>query len=54
MHYLLASAEALVAMGEFDQAEELIVPKMAYFEHNASLHQLQADRDAQGRGAALG
>ncbi|HVP72792.1 MAG TPA: tetratricopeptide repeat protein [Phycisphaerales bacterium] len=42
VHYLLASAEALVAMGEFDRAEELIDPKMAYFEHNASLRQLQA------------
>ena len=39
--YLLAAAESLVAMGEFDKANELIEPKMDYFEHNAALRQFQ-------------
>jgi len=42
VHYLLAAAESLVALGEYAQAAELIEPKLAYFEHNASLRQLQA------------
>lgn len=42
VHYLQAAAESLVAMGELDKAEQLIEPKLAYFEHNASLRQLQA------------
>lgn len=39
--YLLASAESLIAMGEFDAASELLTPRMSYFEHNAALRQLQ-------------
>jgi tetratricopeptide (TPR) repeat protein len=42
VHYLLAAAESLVAMGELEQADALIEPKLAYFEHNASLRQLRA------------
>jgi tetratricopeptide (TPR) repeat protein len=42
VHYLLAAAESLIALGEYGQAEQLIDPKLAYFEHNASLRQLQA------------
>jgi tetratricopeptide (TPR) repeat protein len=42
VHDLLAAAEALGAMGEFEQATALIEPKMAYFEHNAALRQLRA------------
>lgn len=40
VHYLLAAAEALIALGEYDQAQSLIEPRLAYFEHNAALHQL--------------
>lgn len=42
VHYLMAAAESLVALGELQQADDLITPKMAYFEHNAGLRQLQA------------
>lgn len=42
VHYLLAAAEALTAMGEFERAQTLIEPRLAYFEHNASLRQLLA------------
>lgn len=38
--YLLASAESLIALGEFDQAKQLIEPKMDHFEHNAALRQI--------------
>jgi Flp pilus assembly protein TadD len=40
--YLLASAESLVALGEFESAKQLIESKLTYFEHNAALRQLQA------------
>lgn len=40
--YLLAAAESLIALGDFTGASDLITPKMAYFEHNAALRQLQA------------
>lgn len=40
--YLLAAAESLIAMGEFEQARQLVEPRMSYFEHNAALRQLQA------------
>ncbi len=39
--YLLAAAESLISLGQFDAAAELVSPKMAYFEHNAALRQLQ-------------
>jgi tetratricopeptide (TPR) repeat protein len=41
VQYLLAAAESLVTLGEFEQARLLIEPKLAYFEHNAALRQLQ-------------
>ena len=41
VEFLLASAESLIALGEYEQAKLLIEPKLAYFEHNAALHQLQ-------------
>ena len=40
--YLLAAAESLIATGEFEQARQLVEPRMTYFEHNAALRQLQA------------
>lgn len=39
--YLLAAVESLITLGEFEQAKELIESKLAYFEHNAALRQLQ-------------
>ena len=41
VEYLLAAAESLIALGEFEQAKQLIEPKLSYFEHNAALRQLQ-------------
>lgn len=41
VEYLLAAAESLVALGRFDEAREMVTGKMAYFEHNAALRQLQ-------------
>jgi tetratricopeptide (TPR) repeat protein len=38
--YLLAAAESLVIMGEFDSARHMVEEKIAYFEYNAALHQL--------------
>ncbi len=40
VQYVLASAEALIALQRFEEAEQLIIPKMDYFEHNAALHHL--------------
>lgn len=42
VQYLLAAAESLVAMGEFQAAKDLISPRVKYFEHNVALKQLQA------------
>lgn len=42
VQYLLAAAESLIALGKFADARELIEPRVAYFEHNAALRQLQA------------
>lgn len=38
--YLLAAAESMIAMERLDQAKQLILSKLAYFEHNASLRHL--------------
>lgn len=38
--YLLASAEALIACGRYHDAQQLIEPRLAQFEHNAALRQL--------------
>ena len=40
VHYLLAAAESLVALEQFDGAKNLIGSKLAYFEHNSALHHL--------------
>jgi len=42
VNYLLAAAESLVALGEFQTAKQLIDPKVKFFEHNVALKQLQA------------
>jgi len=39
-HYLLAAAESLVAAKRYEEAKELVEPKLASFEHNAALHHL--------------
>jgi protein O-GlcNAc transferase len=41
VEYLLAAAESVIALGEFEQAKQLIESKLSYFENNASLRQLQ-------------
>lgn len=38
--YLLAAAESMIALEQLDQAKQLILSKLAYFEHNASLRHL--------------
>ncbi|HRP62438.1 MAG TPA: tetratricopeptide repeat protein [Phycisphaerales bacterium] len=38
--YLLAAAESMIALGEFQSARELIEPRLSYFEHNAALRHL--------------
>jgi Flp pilus assembly protein TadD len=40
VQYLVASAESLVALERYDEAESLIKPKLAYFEHNSALRHL--------------
>ncbi len=40
VQYLLAAAESLVAMREFERARHLTEEKLAYFEHNAALRHL--------------
>ena len=40
--YLLAAAESMVALKQFDAAERLLKDKLAYFEHNSAMHQLLA------------
>ena len=40
VQYLLASAESLVALGEFGAARELVEPKLSYFEYNSALQHL--------------
>ena len=41
VEYLLAAAESLISLANYDQAKELIDSKLSYFEHNAALHQLK-------------
>lgn len=38
--YLLAAAEAKIAVGKYDEAFDLIAPRLAYFEHNAAMRHL--------------
>lgn len=40
VQYLLAAAEALVALQQYDDAQVLIESKLDYFEHNTAMHQL--------------
>lgn len=40
VHYLMATAEALIALGELDGARELVLAKLTYFEHDPALRQL--------------
>lgn len=42
VQYLLAAAESLISTGEIESARRLIEPRIAYFEHNSALRQLQA------------
>ncbi|MEM7227685.1 MAG: tetratricopeptide repeat protein [Planctomycetota bacterium] len=39
-HYLLATAESLVALKRYDEVTELVTPRLDYFENNAALHHL--------------
>jgi len=41
--YLLAAAEIMVAERRLDDARMLLLPKLAYFEHNAAMHELLGD-----------
>lgn len=41
--YVLAAAELMVAERRLDEARELLLPKLAYFEHNAAMHELIGD-----------
>ena len=41
VQYLLAAAEALVTLGEYDRAQEVIERKASHFEHNAAIRHLQ-------------
>lgn len=38
--YLLAAAEIMITERKLDDARMLLVPKLAYFEHNAAIHEL--------------
>ncbi len=40
VQYLLADAEAMVALGELDPAEELVYSRLDYFENNSALRHL--------------
>ncbi len=40
VQYVLAAAESLIALSNYDQAQQFIESKMDYFEHNASMRQL--------------
>ena len=40
IQYLLAAAEALVALQQYDDAQVLFESKLDYFEHNSAMHQL--------------
>jgi tetratricopeptide (TPR) repeat protein len=42
VQYLLAAAEALIALGRYDDARHLVTGRLAYHEHNAALRHLLA------------
>jgi tetratricopeptide (TPR) repeat protein len=41
--YVLAAAELMIAERKLDDARMLLLPKLAYFEHNAAMHELLGD-----------
>ncbi len=41
--YVLAAAELMIAERKLDDARTLLLPKLAYFEHNAAMHELLGD-----------
>jgi tetratricopeptide (TPR) repeat protein len=41
--YVLAAAEVMIAERQLDDARMLLLPKLAYFEHNAAMHELLGD-----------
>ena len=41
--YVLAAAELMIAERNLDDARMLLLPKLAYFEHNAAMHELLGD-----------
>ena len=41
--YLLAAAELMIAERKLDDARMLLLPKLAFFEHNAAMHELLGD-----------
>lgn len=40
VHYLIATAETLIAMGELVEAQEFVKSRLTYFEHNSALRHL--------------
>jgi tetratricopeptide (TPR) repeat protein len=40
IHYLLATAESMIALGHLDEARTLVQSKLDYFEHNPALQQI--------------
>lgn len=38
--YLMAAAESMIALGDYESANDLIQPRLAYFEHNAAMRHL--------------
>ena len=41
--YVLAAAEIMITERKLDDARMLLLPKLAYFEHNAAMHELLGD-----------
>ena len=41
--YVLAAAELMITERKLDDARMLLLPKLAYFEHNAAMHELLGD-----------
>ncbi|MEY5032272.1 MAG: hypothetical protein RL354_1303 [Planctomycetota bacterium] len=41
--FVLAAAEVMIAERQLDDARMLLLPKLAYFEHNAAMHELLGD-----------
>lgn len=43
VHYILAAAESLIALGEYEQAKSLIDERIARFEYNSAMKHLQGE-----------